>query len=68
MSDKLYRVELRYRQPDCCVRNRFYWVQTTVRITAPDSDIARQRALDAYQPSGKTEVLRVTEIINENQD
>lgn len=66
-AERLYQVELRYSQPDCCVRNRFYWVQTSIELTAPDPEAARMRAVDRYQSSGKTEILRVVELSNEIQ-
>ena len=68
VAEHLYKVELRYRRPDCCVKNRFYWVATSTRVTAETPEQARQRAWDLFQANGKTEILKVTELFNENQD
>jgi len=64
----LYNIELRYQQPDCCVLNRHYWVATSVRVSAPDPAQAQQQAVDLFKIKGKTQILEITQLSNDNQN
>ena len=67
-SEHLYKVEFRYRRPDCCVLNRFYWVAKSATIVANSPTEATEKALVQYSKDGKIEITRVTELPNENHD
>ena len=69
MSDRTYRVEFRTRRlATCCPPSSYYWVRRGITVTAATPEHAREHVIKLYTPNGITEVIRVTEIDNENQD